>query len=77
MLFDFKRIYTSYSPLLLNNHFTGNRLITLDFTVIILIGIQDFPERKLLISDTAEIFHKCPIGMDIASLRVLCSPALL
>ena len=61
--------------MLLNAHFTGIGLITLSFPVLLLIGIRAFIDRKLLISDISENFHKCPIGLDIASLRVSVSPA--
>ena len=37
--------------------------------------IQDFLDRKLLISDTADIFHRSLIGLDIYSLRFLGDPA--
>ena len=45
--------------------------------MLLLIRIQDFIDRKLLISDTAEIPQKYPVGLEIASLRVLCSPVSL
>ena len=67
---DFKQIDQSGFSLLLNTHFTGNCFLPLAFILLLLIGIQAFLDRKLMISDTADIFHRCTIGMDIASLRV-------
>ena len=56
-------------------HHGGTGLLTLCFTLLLLIRTQAFLDSKLLISDTAEIFHKFPIGLGILSLRVLGSPA--
>ena len=55
----------------------GTGFLHLAFTLLILIGIQAFLHTKLLISDTAENFHKCLIGLDIVSLRVSGYPAYL
>ena len=60
--------------MLLDTHFTGTGFLPFGFTVLLLIGIQDFLGRKLFISDTADIFHRCKIGLDITSLRVPVSP---
>ena len=70
MFLDLKIIDKSGSSLRLNYHFTGTDLLLLYFTLLILIVIQDFLDRKLLILDTADILHKFPICMEISSLRV-------
>ena len=41
--------------------------------MLLLFRIQDFLDRKLLISDTADILHQCLIGLNIFFLRVLGS----
>ena len=69
-LIDLKIIDMSGYSLLLNNHFTDNGFPTFAFTVLLLIVTQEFIDRKLFILVTAEIFHKCPIGLDIFSLMV-------
>ena len=71
---DLNHIYPSGSSLLLNAHFTGTGFLTLYFTVNILVRIQAFFYRKLLISDNSDIFHKCPVGLDIAYWKVSGSP---
>ena len=72
---DFKHIDSSDSSLKLNSHFTGTCFPPIYLTVLLLIRIQEFVDRKLLIPDTADIFNKCPIVLGIASLGVLYSPA--
>ena len=58
------------SYLLLNTHFVGTGFLPRDFTVLILIGIQDLLDRKMCTSDTADIFHKFTIGLDFSYLRI-------
>ena len=71
---EFKRIDPSCSSLQLNTHFIGTGFLHLAFTWLILIAIQAILDRKLLISDTDEIFHKLPISVYIYSSRVPSSP---
>ena len=54
----FKRINSSGCYLLLNTYFTGTGFLIFLFTVLLLIGIQELLDRKIFISDTADIFHK-------------------
>ena len=75
MLLDFKRIYPSGYSLILNTHFTVTAFLPLDFNYILLIGTQIFLDIKWLISETADIYHECSIGLEIYSLRVLGYPA--
>ena len=72
---DFRRIKPSASYLLLNTHLTDTGFIPLDFTTLLLFGIQAFLDKQLFTSDIADIFHKFPFGLVIASLRVSDSPA--
>ena len=51
----------------------GTGFLPFAFTVILFIVIQPF-DRKLFISDTAEIFRNFPIVLGVASLGVSSSP---
>ena len=59
----------------MNTHFRGTGFIPLDFTLLILIGIDFFFDRKLLTPEMTDIFYKYSFGLDIAALRVSGSPA--
>ena len=72
---DCRRIKLSASSLLLNTHLTGTVFILLDFTTLLFVGIQAFLDRNLFTSDIADIFHRCPFGFVITSLRVSGSSA--
>ena len=50
------------------------RLSEFGFTALIFVRIQAFLDRKLFTSDIADIFHKFPFGLVIASVRVSGSP---
>ena len=73
---DFKRISPSGSYLLLNTHFTGTGFIPFTFTLILLIGIHAFIEKIVYLINSWNL-HKCPFGLDIDYLRVLCSNVLI
>ena len=74
-LLDFGRINPSVSSSLLNTHLTGTVFLPFAFHMIFLIGIHAFLDRKFFTSEIADIFHKCPFDVVIASLRVSGSPA--
>ena len=49
----------------------------LDFRTLLFVRIQAFLDRKLFTSGIVDIFHKCPFGLVIASLRVSGSPVFI
>ena len=66
----FRRINPQGSSLLLNIYLTGTGFIPFSPMIILLVGIHAFPDRKLFTSEFADICHKFPFGLVIASLRV-------
>ena len=72
---DFRQTNPSASFLLLNTQLTGTEFLTLAFTTILFIVIHAYLDRILFTSEIVDIFHKCPFGLVIASLRVSGSPA--
>ena len=55
----------------------GTGFLPFAFTVIFFVVIQPFLDRKLFISDTADIFRNFPIVLGGASLGVSSSPEYL
>ena len=68
--FYLRQINLSGSSLLLNTHLTGTGFLPFDFMTLLFVGIDTFIHRKLLTSEIANISHKLPFGLVIASLRV-------
>ena len=74
-LLNFIQINTSGYSLLLNTHLTSTKSLPFAFTMLLLIGIHSFLDRKWFTSKITDIFHKCPFGLVIAYLKVSGSPA--
>ena len=71
---DFWKNNPSWSSLILNTHLKGTGFLILVFTTLLFVIIPAFLDRKLLSSEIADIYQKCPFGLGFYSLRVSGSP---